>query len=52
VTCPPKTDPQVILEYWVEGGRKIGRKQFNTEQIIGKVVEAEVALSAMYQHLE
>ena len=45
MTCPPKTDPYVKLEYGLMGGREMIRKRFTPEQIIGKLREAEVALA-------
>src|ERR1017187_308279 len=42
LTCPPKTDPIIILGSLED---KIMKKRFTTEQIIGKLREAEVLLS-------
>jgi hypothetical protein len=46
MTCPPKTDPEVSSGS--KGGREMSKKRYTPPQIIGKLREAEVALSAIY----
>ena len=47
VICPPRTDPSVMLVLGLkERGVKMARRQHTAEQIINKLREAEVAISA------
>jgi hypothetical protein len=49
--CPPNTDPHDKLEWWIEGRQDNERERFKPDQIIGKLREAKVPLSAIYCHL-
>ena len=47
VTCPPRTGPGVMLVLGLkERGVKMARRKHTAEQIINKLREAEVAISA------
>ena len=48
VTCPPRTGPGVMLVLGLKerGGVKMARRKHTAEQIINKLREAEVAISA------
>jgi hypothetical protein len=37
LTCPPKTGPQVKLEWWIEGRQGDEQERYMAEQIIGKL---------------
>jgi len=45
VTCPPKTDPDVMLDLSKKKGEQMVRKGYTAEQIINKLREAEILLS-------
>ena len=44
MTCPPKTDPQVMLEYWIEGSQGGEQEAVYPPQIIGKLWEGEYSI--------
>ena len=50
MTCPPRTGPGVMLVLGLKerggGGVKMARRKHTAEQIINKLREAEVAISA------
>jgi hypothetical protein len=47
LTCPPKTDPHVKLDWWIKRNREMSSKRFAREQVIGKPRETKVTITAM-----